>query len=160
MKAGFRERKSRLKKEGRPVPWDKQHEAFADHLAKVQWGPTTVTAEERELLRESPPLHAPSATPPLPFTMIELSEVIKQLRKAKAPGPDNIRNEMVLLLDYIGEQQLLEMFNDCFSSATVPQEWKEALIVSIYKGKGSDSDPANYRPISLLNTFITSKETC
>ena len=91
--------------------------------------------------------------PPPPFTLIELSDVIKQLRKAKAPGPDNIRNELVLLLDYIGEQQLLEMFNECFSSATVPQEWKEALIVSIYKGKGSDSDPANYRPISLLNTF-------
>ena len=153
MKTGFRERKSRLKKEGRPVPWDKQHEAFADHLANVQWGPTTVTAEERELLRESPSLYAPSATPPPPFTLIELSDVIKQLRKAKAPGPDNIHNELVLLLDYIGEQQLLEMFNECFSSATVPQEWKEALIVSIYKGKGSDSDPANYRPISLLNTF-------
>ena len=45
------------------------------------------------------------------------------------------------------------MFNECLTTQTVPEEWKEALIVSIYKNKGSDSDPANYRPISLLNTF-------
>ena len=109
--------------------------------------------EERALLRDSPPLYPTQATPPTPFTLIELSVVLKQLRKAKAPGPDGIRNELVLLLDYVGEQQLLQMFNDCLSTATVPQEWKEALVVSFYKGKGSDSDPASYRPISLLNTF-------
>eukprot|EP00969_Alexandrium_andersonii_P147644 6528491-Alexandrium_andersonii.AAC.1 len=32
----------------------------------------------------------------------------------------------------------------------MPQDWKEAQIVGIYK-KGSPHDPANFRPISLLN---------
>ena len=40
-----------------------------------------------------------------------------------------------------------------FPGTEVPQSWKDALILSIYKGKGADSDAANYRPISLLNTF-------
>ena len=35
----------------------------------------------------------------------------------------------------------------------MPSAWKEANIVSIFKGKGSDSDPASYRPISLLNVI-------
>ena len=38
-------------------------------------------------------------------------------------------------------------------SGQVPDSWKEAIVVSIYKGKGLDTDPANYRPISLLNSI-------
>ncbi|OLQ01223.1 Ribonuclease H [Symbiodinium microadriaticum] len=67
-KRGFRERKSRLKRNGNPVPWSENHKVFADFLSEHQWGPTTVTAEERELLKDSPPLATPPTTPPLPFT--------------------------------------------------------------------------------------------
>ena len=38
------------------------------------------------------------------------------------------------------------------STGTIPPSWTEAWVVSIFKGKGSETDPANYRPISLLNT--------
>ena len=43
--------------------------------------------------------------------------------------------------------------NRCLTEKKVPQEWKDAFVVSIYKGKGHDSDPANYRPIALLSTL-------
>ena len=33
----------------------------------------------------------------------------------------------------------------------VPRSWVEARVVTIFKNKGSDSDPSSYRPISLLN---------
>ena len=33
----------------------------------------------------------------------------------------------------------------------VPAEWKEGIIVSLYKGKGSQSECSSYRPISLLS---------
>ena len=36
------------------------------------------------------------------------------------------------------------------SKRRVPKEWKMAVVVSFYKGKGNDQDPASYRPISLL----------
>ena len=48
---------------------------------------------------------------------------------------------------------LLSQYNEIWSSGEVPTNWKEAIVVSIYKGKGADTDPANYRPISLLNTI-------
>ena len=35
----------------------------------------------------------------------------------------------------------------------VPQAWKLANVVPIYKGKGSKLDVSNYRPISLTNVF-------
>ena len=48
---------------------------------------------------------------------------------------------------------LLLHYNEIWSSGEVPTNWKEAIVVSIYKGKGTDTDPANYRPISLLKTI-------
>ena len=48
---------------------------------------------------------------------------------------------------------LLLHYNEIWSTGEVPTNWKEAIVVSIYKGKGTDTDPANYRPISFLNTI-------
>ena len=55
LKTGFRERKTRLKIDGKPVPWSKQHEAFAKYLSETQWGPSEVTPDER--------LPGPTSTP-------------------------------------------------------------------------------------------------
>ena len=30
------------------------------------------------------------------------------------------------------------------------QRWKQATVLPLYKGKGLHSDPANYRPVSLM----------
>ena len=45
------------------------------------------------------------------------------------------------------------LFNKSFRSGIFPEMWKEANIHPIYKKKGSQSDPTNYRPISLLSTL-------
>ena len=101
-KRGFRERKSRLKRNGNPVPWSENHKVFADFLSEHQWGPTTVTAEERELLKDSRPLATPPTTSPLPFTAQELTDVLKDLKRNKAPGPDRLTAESLKTLDYVG----------------------------------------------------------
>ena len=84
--------------------------------------------------------------------MEELAEVLKSLKKDKALGPDGIKNGAILILDYVGELEILKLLNHCLTEKKVPQEWKDAFVASIYKGKGHDSDPANYRPIALLST--------
>jgi len=38
-----------------------------------------------------------------------------------------------------------------FESGEVPEDWKTAVIVPIYKKKGLLSDPTNYRPVSLTS---------
>ena len=43
----------------------------------------------------------------------------------------------IRLMDYIGELELLELMNcHCLAEEKVPQDWKDAFVVSIYKGKG------------------------
>ena len=43
--------------------------------------------------------------------------------------------------------RLLKIFNRCIESGIVPEEWKAACIVLIYKGKGDKRECANYRGI-------------
>ena len=43
------------------------------------------------------------------------------------------------------------IFNRSFQEGIFPDNLKVARICPIYKGKGSKSDPDNYRPISVLS---------
>ena len=97
LKKGFRERKTRLKRNGRAVPWSQTHEVFAEHLSQIQWAPSQVTEEELKLLEDSPLLNPPPSQPPEDFTIEELEDVIHSLKKHKAPGPDEVRNELIIL---------------------------------------------------------------
>ena len=38
-----------------------------------------------------------------------------------------------------------------FESVVVPEEWRSAVIVSLYKGKGERTECWNYRGISMLS---------
>ena len=60
-------------------------------------------------------------------------------------------NEVVQLLDWEGEETLLKLFNRAWLGEEQPSSWSHATVVPIYKGQGDHSDPASYRPISLLN---------
>ena len=48
-------------------------------------------------------------------------------------------------------EALHELFGVVWSAGIVPTEWKEGIIVSLYKGKGPRDNCSNYRPISLLS---------
>ena len=45
------------------------------------------------------------------------------------------------------------IMNCSLSSGIVPSDWKLARVTPIYKGKGCNTDPANYRPISVLSAI-------
>ena len=44
------------------------------------------------------------------------------------------------------------LFNLSLTQGIVPSDWKLAKVTPIYKGKGSHSEPGNYRPISVVPT--------
>ena len=85
------------------------------------------------------------------FTRAELLTALAKTKKGKAPGPDELVNEILQLLDMDGEERLLRFYNQVWDTGLTPEQWSHATVVSIYKGKGDDTDPGSYRPISLLN---------
>ena len=93
----------------------------------------------------------------MPGIDIHVNGVVKLLRglKAhKATGPDAIPAR---LLKEAADQLapiLTSIYRASLQQATVPEEWKKANIVPIFK-KGDHSAASNYRPVSL--TSIASK---
>lgn len=45
------------------------------------------------------------------------------------------------------------IFNQTLKEGLVPDSFKNALVVPLYKGNGHKTNITNYRPISLLNVF-------
>ena len=47
--------------------------------------------------------------------------------------------------------KLQDLFTNCWEKGTLPQDLRDAVIVSLYKNKGEKSDCSNYRGITLLS---------
>ena len=85
------------------------------------------------------------------FSVAELVEAIKAFPTGKCPGPDGFGAEFYLAFNEILTPLLLRMINESIAKKTLPPSLYEANVCLLLK-KGKDStDPANYRPISLLN---------
>ena len=80
----------------------------------------------------------------------EVLNAVRKLKNGKASGPDNISAEMLKLHIGIAEW-LWDIVNKCWTGENLPQDWKLAEVVSLYKSKGKRSKCGNYRGISLLS---------
>jgi len=86
-----------------------------------------------------------------PPTLEEISKATTQLNPGKSPGIDGIPAEVY----QNGGEALLDklqiFFSSCWERGVVPQDLRDAVIVSLYKSKGDKSDCSNYRGITLLS---------
>ena len=86
-----------------------------------------------------------------PPTREEIKKAIMQLKVGKSPGTDGIPAEVY---QHGGEavlDKLLDLFTNCWENGTLPQDLRDAVIVSLYKNKGEKSDCSNYRGITLIS---------
>jgi len=73
------------------------------------------------------------------------------LRNNKAPGEDNINAKLIKILTPKMFSEICTLIKEIWKKEQIPQDWKTAIICSIYK-KGDTMDTKNYRGIALLNT--------
>ena len=71
----------------------------------------------------------------LPITSEEIIMAINKTKNKKAPGPDQIINEMLKKgLHYITPYPT-DIFNEILQGSDIPNQWNLANITSIYKGR-------------------------
>nr|VZI32172.1 unnamed protein product [Spirometra erinaceieuropaei] len=87
----------------------------------------------------------------LPPSLQETIRAVQQLSSGKAPGSDAIPAEVYKQ----GGPQLMDhltaLFQEMWRQGEVPQDFKDATIVHLYKRKGNRQVCDNHRGISLLN---------
>lgn len=87
-----------------------------------------------------------------PFSEEELTVAVEKIKSGKAAGPDFIPPEITKILCTSFPQVCLEVFNECLSKGSFPDQWKIAalkLIPKSHEGEG----PVKYRPICLTSTL-------
>ena len=79
---------------------------------------------------------------------------LSALNPSSAPGPDGCHPRVLREVRQVLSQPLALLYRRSLDLGTVPDEWKLARVVPIFK-KGDKSNPGNYRPVSL--TAVTCK---
>jgi len=73
----------------------------------------------------------------------------------KAPGPDTIPNEVNKFLPEKAHDVIYSLFTIMAKKRCNPQKWCTSATKLIYKpNKKIPNDPANYRPIALMNCIL------
>lgn len=73
--------------------------------------------------------------------------------KNSSPGPDGIAGYVLRTLAYVLALPVSIIFQQSLAQGTFPTAWKSAIVVPVYKGKGTKGSASSYRPISLCSTI-------
>ena len=84
-------------------------------------------------------------------TTDEIQKAIDQMSNGKAPGIDGIPAEVIKLCSSSLLPHLSDLVELIWKEGFVPQDFKDTIIVHIYKRKGDCSCCDNHRGISLLS---------
>ncbi len=132
---------------GNLVLSDERAKTLAAHLESCQWAvrPDAIPSEKEPIFPELD----------VNLGRIQKEEVrnaIKQMKKGKAPGDDNIPPEYfkALAKTQDGLDIIVELCPLCWQLQRTPDQWHLAKVSALFK-KGDPASCDNYRPISLLS---------
>ncbi|CAM4526644.1 unnamed protein product [Caretta caretta] len=79
-------------------------------------------------------------------------DYLEKLDVHKSMGPDALHLRVLKELADVIAEPLAIIFENSWRSGEVPEDWKKANVVPIFK-KGKEEDPGNYRPVSLTSVL-------
>jgi hypothetical protein len=82
-------------------------------------------------------------------SLVEVEIAIGKLKSYKSPGTDNIPAELIKAGNETLCSEIHRLICCIWNKEELPQQWKESIIVQIYK-KGDKNDCNKYRRTSLL----------
>ena len=124
-------------------------ERWAEHYEKMLNHPSAKISPELDDLAA----HA-TPDPNVKEDASSLNEVkmaIKKLKNGRAPGPDDIPAELLKCAMEPVSKALHKLFCKVWESGMIPSEWRNGIVISLYKGKGPRLECSSYRPITLLS---------
>ena len=130
---------------------------FAEHFAQVLNCPADLDPAMLQTLEglvqqieqgQGPQQQADDAAEPP--SLQEVVDAVFHLRNGAAPGADGIAAPMLKLSATL-ITWLHRVITAVWASGHAPVEWKRALLVALYKGKGDRRVSDNFRGISLLS---------
>ena len=79
-----------------------------------------------------------------------MTKLLNKLDSSSAAGISELPSSLLKHSSHVIAPFLTKLFNDCVANNQFPDEFKSAIVVPLYKGKGSAEDMNNYRGISIL----------
>ena len=81
----------------------------------------------------------------------EVLHALKKMKNGKATGPDLIPVEVWKAIGEEGVDILYDLMVKILEQEKIPEEWRESILVPIFKGKGDVQECSNYRGIKLMS---------
>lgn len=124
---------------------------FADQCVPRASESMEERAHERSVLNKLSKLVRRSEPGPFgaEFSAAEVDTVIALLPTGKAAGPDDVPAELLIHMPAAAREVIRSVLNFSYSRGVLPQGWRDANAVPLYKEAGSQSNAGSYRPISL-----------
>ena len=81
----------------------------------------------------------------------EVRENMKRMKNGKAVGPDDIPVEVWKCLGEIALEFLTKLYNRTMEIERMPDEWRDSILIPIFKNKGDVQSCSNYRGKKLIS---------
>ena len=123
-------------------------ERWTEHFSNILNRPSTINAEAIEQLPQV------EINPLLDnqITGAEIEVALSQLSRGKSPGSDAIPADVYKAGGPAMRQRLTTVFQAMWDAEQLPQDFKDATVVHIYKHKGDRHSCDNHRGIALLSS--------